>query len=98
MLCAILRADQMRLLHCSVSPTRNLVRSVVLVLTGALMLIGGWVSAQSRQRPPTLDPTYGLRAHAMSQTTKPVPDAQWIWAATTTDNQKVYLRGTVNFK
>jgi hypothetical protein len=34
----------------------------------------------------------------MPRATKAVPDAQWIWAATTADNQSVYLRGTVTLK
>ncbi len=49
----------------------------------------------SRQRPPTLDPTYGLRLPKAAPASRPaIPDAQWIWADTTVDNQEVGLRGS----
>ncbi|HZO88597.1 MAG TPA: alpha-L-rhamnosidase C-terminal domain-containing protein [Chthonomonadaceae bacterium] len=50
-----------------------------------------------RPMPPTLDPTYSIPLP--KHTPKPAqtgPDAQWIWADSTADNQTVYLRGTIS--
>ena len=47
----------------------------------------------SQSTPPTLDPTYGLPLpKRAARTTKPAPEASWIWANQTADNQTVYLR------
>ena len=49
--------------------------------------------ARAVDRPPTLDPTYGLPlAHPGTPTAQPT--AQWIWADKTSDNQTIFLRRT----
>jgi hypothetical protein len=64
--------------------------------------VGVWVALLSAPlhaqenappKPPTLDPTYGLPLPSRAaQTARRGPEAQWIWAARTADNQTVYLR------
>src|SRR5215471_4022856 len=47
-------------------------------------------------RPPTLDPTYGLPLpKRAAPPAKARPDAQWIWADKTTDQQTVALRAAI---
>jgi alpha-L-rhamnosidase len=50
---------------------------------------------KSAPRPPTLDPTYGLRppVSRVQSEYNPKTDAQWVWADTTADDQTVALRG-----
>ena len=62
----------------------------------ALMLFAtltGVPSARAADRPPTLDPTYGLPLpHPGAPTAQQT--AQWIWADKTSDNQTIFLRRT----
>lgn len=77
----------------------GLITTVLLVLG---LLAGRVTTAHAAgerwaQRPPTLDPTYGLPlpAHAV-EPFGAVPF--WIWAAKTLDYQIIYLRHVVNLK
>ena len=48
------------------------------------------------QRPPTVDPTYGLPMPAHLAKTTAIPS--WIWTAQTSDNQTIYLRRSFTLK
>ena len=65
----------------------------ITMLTCALVLPCG--AGQNASRPPTLDPTYGMRLPRTNaiKAAAPRPDAQWIWTDTTSDGQIVALRG-----
>lgn len=61
----------------------------------ALMSLLCTVAAAGAQSPPpTLDPSYGLpvRSGLAGSHVRRAPDANWIWASKTTDQQAVYLR------
>jgi len=62
-------------------------------IISSVLIAGTSVAAYAQTKPPTVDPTYGfpLPKHVASAA-KPLPDAQWIWAANTSDKQTVYLR------
>ena len=64
----------------------------VALLIGLVSLLE--ISARSASdRPPTLDPSYGLPLPtATKATAAPLSAAQWIWAGIAKDNQTVYLR------
>ena len=53
------------------------------------------LAAEKDKRPPTLDPTYGLRIAktAPVSAADPKTDAHWIWAERTASEQTVGLRG-----
>ena len=51
----------------------------------------------SATRPPTPDPTYGLKAEIPGPGEKPVgANARWIWTAKVSDNQRIALRRKVS--
>jgi alpha-L-rhamnosidase len=49
-----------------------------------------WALAQ--ERPPTVDPTYGMSIPKRATEAKLSPDATWIWANQVSDDQTIYLR------
>ncbi len=49
-----------------------------------------------RHHPPTVDPTYGMKAVKITQS--PILKADWIWSKQVSDNQYVTLRGRFNLK
>ncbi len=54
-------------------------------------------TAWAQNRPPTLDPTYGmpLASHRAVENKLP-PDADWVWAPETKDSQTVWFRKSFN--
>ncbi|MDE2126872.1 MAG: hypothetical protein KGJ62_09810 [Armatimonadetes bacterium] len=70
-------------------------RNATIIRIASCTAILCFAAAATAQRPPTLDPTFGLpipKAAKPSQRISPQPD--WIWAQHTRDNQTVWLRGT----
>ena len=69
---------------------RILLRALLLAVMGFL------TCASASARPPTIDPTYGLPApHLQPPPAHALPDASWIWASRTADNQTVYARAVL---
>ena len=67
--------------------------SVVAVLTAGYVAAAGSVARPWADRPPTLDPSYGLPIPAAAAAArKGVGPPSWIWAAQTRNNQIIYLR------
>ncbi len=51
------------------------------------------LSSAQAQKPPTIDPTYGMKLPKLKAvTTKRAKDADWIWTATTSDEEVAYFR------
>lgn len=64
-----------------------------------LLLSATACAAIAQVRPPTLDPTYGFALPKSQVSTKKLPpDAKWIWASETKDQQQIDLRKTFNVR
>ena len=59
----------------------------------ALVIFATVAQTLNAQRPPTVDPTYGLpNAYAPSSASDPQTDADWVWTRETKDDQTVWFR------
>jgi hypothetical protein len=57
-----------------------------------------WALASAQDKPPTLDPTYGMPIPKKAAEVKLGPDATWIWSSQVADQQTIYLRKNFDLK